>query len=235
LADPAGLGGAASCNPLSKFFRNVNIRDVFITFNYDTLVESELSKRLLKWHHGFDTSAFGIPVLKLHGSVDWVKVPHDRPIQKGLKLFEKVDLNRNQRTDEQPEDAYVLWQIPDILSRREEVSPFSFPNRPAMGGLGRVKPLHEIPGIGFVWSRAFDVLRNADAIYVIGWSASEYDLMARFHFASVLNLPESKPKRVVVVDPNVCEQIKNYRSIFGEVEAIGQCAEHVVWDSLLGR
>ena len=51
----------------------------------------------------------------------------------------------------------------------------------------------------------------------------------------MLNLPESEPKRVVVVDPKVCEQIQNYRSIFGEVEAIGQCAEHVDWESLLGR
>jgi hypothetical protein len=55
------------------------------------------------------------------------------------------------------------------------------------------------------------------------------------HFASVRDLPETRPRRVVIVDPKVCEQMTNYRAIFGKVEPIGQCAERVDWDSLLGR
>jgi len=225
----------ASRNLLPGFFQNVTDQDAFITFNYDTLVESALSKRSLRWHYGFDEIESGIPVLKVHGSIDWVRVPRGHTVRNGLKLFEKTNVNRGQGVDEHPEDAYVLWRIPDILSRRDEVLPFSSPKRPAMGGLGRVKPLHEIPGIGFVWSRAFEVIKSAEAIYVIGWSASPYDVMARFHFASVLALRQIPLSRVVVVDPKVCEQITNYRAIFGEVKAIGECAECVDWDSLLGK
>jgi hypothetical protein len=103
-----------------------------------------------------------------------------------------------------------------------------------LAGLGAHKPLDRLIGSAPTWHKALAALQQSEEICVIGWSASPYDTMARFHFASVLNLPETRPRRVVIVDPKVCEQIKSYRSIFGDVEPIGQCAERVDWDSLLG-
>jgi hypothetical protein len=59
-------------------------RNTLITFNYDTLVEEALEELKLQYHYGFGKKSFdshrtsvakniegAIPVLKLHGSVNW--------------------------------------------------------------------------------------------------------------------------------------------------------------------
>jgi len=239
----------ARSGALDGFADSLRCGDTIVTFNYDTLLESTLTMRKLRWSHGFDAESPGdVRILKLHGSIDWWMFQRGVGLgtHKWTKLFQKTDDDETQaapgvaRTPDEWEYHAVLYRASNLeiarLAYERESCPIGnpVPHR-GLAGLGSHKPLHRLVGSGEVWVKTFDAFREADEIYVIGWSASPYDTMGRFHFASVLNLPESKPKRVVVVDPKVCEQIKNYRSIFGEVEAIAQCAEHVDWDSLLGR
>jgi len=240
---------AARPEALHDFAGSLRPGDTIVTFNYDTLLESTLTGRRLHWSHGFEAESPGdVRIFKLHGSIDWWMLQRGTGVNasKWTKLFEKYDEDESHdaseglRARDEWEYHAVLYRAADLniarLAYERESAPIFDPvPRRGLAGLGPYKPLHRLVGSGEVWLKAFDAIREADEIYVIGWSASPYDTMARFHFASVLNLPECKPKRVVVVDPKVGEQIKNYRSIFGEVEAIPQCAEHVDWDSVLAR
>jgi len=230
--------------PLADFADVLRASDAVLTFNYDTLLERALAARRKKWSSGFDVEPAGdVTVLKLHGSLDWLICHRDKTI--GSVLFEInpgsiewYELEEGQR--HHWEKNFVLCRTPNLAAARAAAKwdPLLKTNEspwPGLAGLGLHKPLHRVIGSCVVWRKALHALREADDIYVIGWSASPYDTMARFHFASVLNLPETRPRRVVVVDPKVCEQIKNYRAIFGNVEPIAQRAERVDWDSLLGR
>jgi len=173
--------------------------------------------------------------------------PRTRPLlpEKWAKLFEKTDANRSEDSTTQAHAAdeweyrYVLYRAADLQLAQRAYEAETLPlmadsPRRGLAGLGTHKPLHELVGSGLVWVKAFDVLKVADEIYIVGWSASPYDAMARFHFASVLDLRETQPS-LVVVDPKVCKQNANYKAIFKDVEPIGQYAERVDWDSLLGR
>ncbi len=220
--------------------------DTVMTFNYDTLLECALAGCGRTWSHGFETEKSGdVTVLKLHGSIDWWLAPRERLSERTLILADIGNSASNwSRALEDPtsmpwKDRFVLTRVDSLekakgyYKQHTGLSPGT-PPWPGLGGLGAHKPLHRLIGSGLVWVNALTSLREADEIYVIGWSASPYDTMARFHFASVLNLPETRTRRIVIVDPKVCEQIKNYRAIFGNVETIGQRAECVDWDSVLG-
>lgn len=235
---------SSSLPTLANWLRN---GDTVMTFNYDTLLECALTACGRTWSHGFQAEKSGdVTVLKLHGSIDWWLAPRERLSDLTLILVDIGNSATNwNRALEDPtnmpwEDRFVLTRV-DTLEKAKGyyrqhtgLSPGTAP-WPGLGGLGVHKPLHRLIGSGLVWVNALTELKEADEIYVIGWSASPYDTMARFHFASVLALRESQPSRVVVVDPNVCKQIANYKAIFKDVEPIGQCAERVDWDSLLGR
>ncbi len=89
--------------------------NTFISFNYDTLVEDALTRLDVPWHYGFsDTSMSGfvkdvvydqskddswgrskgwnaVPVLKLHGSVNWTVDTAESPLGSQLKVFRSYD------------------------------------------------------------------------------------------------------------------------------------------------
>ncbi|MHC4626611.1 MAG: hypothetical protein ACYTDV_06490, partial [Planctomycetota bacterium] len=109
-----------------------------------------------------------------------------------------------------------------------------------IAGLGRYKPLDRIPGSGQVWHNAGRALYQADEIYIIGFSLSPFDTMARLHFAGVMcNRSEKKdlPKMVTLVDPRARDLKKDFVSVFGAetpMEICEQEAQEVDWLRLLG-
>jgi hypothetical protein len=77
-------------------------------------------------------------------------------------------------------------------------------------------------------------LKEADEIYVIGFSMSAYDTMARFHFGSVIREREEKPGKVVVVEPRAAKLAETYLSVFGRPIALKVTkAEDVDWAELM--
>jgi len=232
---------SADFTTLLPFFAQLRTDDTIVTFYYDTIAEICIAEAGLAWWHGFeDEKARGLTVLKLHGSVDWWLVPRGRAFRGMERLFVKVDTNARDHghTPDSKEDEYwyELHRASDLAcaSRRyDEYTGISigFPARPGLAGLGAHKPLHSLPGSAVVWSRADLPLRSADEVYVIGWSASPFDSMARFHFRSVLMMRDAAPARVVVVDPNVnnCGNKKNFESVFGDIQAQAKKVEDVDW------
>ena len=110
-----------------------------------------------------------------------------------------------------------------------------------IAGLGRYKPLDAIPGSGRVWHNAGRALYRTDEIYVIGFSLSPFDTMARLHFAGVMCERAKKrdvPKSVVLIDPCASDREANFRSVFGpdvRIVPIQKPAEEVDWNALLGQ
>ena len=103
---------------------------------------------------------------------------------------------------------------------------YTYPDA-GLAGFGAHKPLDRLIGSAATWHNALTALRDANEIYVIGWSASPYGNFARFHFASVLAIRDKPLNRVVVVDPKVHQQFQNYRAIFREVEPIAKKVEEL--------
>ena len=163
------------------------------------------------------------------------------------ELFEKKDVNfdwskatQKQKDDTGWEYQYILYRADDLATAQSFNKKYTglcrgVPPHPGLGGLGTHKPLHRLVGSGLIWSRAFDVLKEADEIYVIGWSCSPFDKMARFYFSGHIRTRKTPPSRVVVVDPNACNVAESVRAIFGQKpERLTERAEQVDWSHLLG-
>ena len=189
----------ADVAPIKCFTDLLSRDDTILTFNYDTLVEKALSERGQTWNHGLsDRNNGGITILKMHGSIDWILFErrHDDQLQKFIKLFSKQDTNVEEHGHTPPEEeeyAWELWRAKDggTCSAVIEMDKSGLTNMKyylGIAGLGQYKPLHKLPGSAKTWVEAFKALREAEEVYVIGFSMSPYDTMVRFHFTAVLRL-----------------------------------------------
>ncbi len=242
--------GIQKVNSILQFTNILKDTDTIITFNYDTLVEDSFSQKGHPWNYGFDLEkSQGTKVLKMHGSINWAIVPRNQVDHFGYPLlFQKKDQNmKDSDTDSIGEIEYdnTLLHIPnESLSNRITNRTLQSSNKQYMiglAGLGRYKPLDNIPGSGRVWHNAGRVLYQADEIYIIGFSLSYFDTMARLHFAGAMierNEKGNPPKRIVLVDPSASNLKGNFQSVFGlrpEIEVIQECAENINWPSLFDK
>ena len=223
--------------------------DTVVTFNYDTLVETGLSVQKRQWDHGLeDKRDGGVSVLKMHGSVDWA-VLERRPgkkLEKYTRLFSKEDVNAegngclSGEEQNEAERHYELWRAKDekavegVIKSRSGLS--CVINYPGAAGLGRCKPLHKLIGSGPTWVRAFQVLSEADEVYVIGFSMSPYDTMTRLHITSAIRKRNDPLERVVVIDPNASKLADTFTQVFRKkIEPENKEAENMDWNGLLGQ
>ncbi|MCH8880881.1 MAG: hypothetical protein IID34_13505 [Planctomycetes bacterium] len=236
--------GKSTLAPISRWAKVVGERDAVLTFNYDTLVERALTELDNPWNHGFERErSGGIPVFKLHGSIDWVVAHRSEPISELDLLFDKPNDNRSQRNTGHVEDDYLLWrcrtrrELCEWLEGRDlqMVSSDAAPRTVGIAGLGAYKELHQIPGLGPTWSRGMTALHQADLAVIVGFSMSDFDAIAQMQFAEVARSRWDKrnPLRVVVIDPFVNESSKSrFRCVFRNVEFIKERHENVDWASL---
>ena len=109
------------------------------------------------------------------------------------------------------------------------------PRTVGITGLGAYKELHQIPGLGRVWSHGMRALYQADCVVVVGFSMSDFDAMAQMQFAGVARARHNggHPLAVTVVDPYADEQSKNrFRRVFRCVEFVPEKHEDFDWSSL---
>jgi hypothetical protein len=74
---------------------------------------------------------------------------------------------------------------------------------------------------------------EADRVVVVGFSMSDFDVMARMQFAEVARKrwDESRPLKVIVIDPSVNEIAKErFRRVFRSVEFVSSNHETVDWN-----
>jgi len=240
--------GRQKLSLIERFSENLRDDDAVVTFNYDMLLEQSLTEIGKLWHYGFTREdGGGIPVLKMHGSINWAVVRRDQAQNFGYPvLFQKEDKNRKcENANPIGEEEYdtVLLRIPDdTLANRIENRDLQLGHKQyaiGIAGLGSYKPLHQIPGSGEVWFNGIRALWEAQEIYIIGFSLSPFDNMARLHFGGVMcGRTEKKnlPQKLVLIDPKASDLKANFAAVFGpDVEMMlrQQKGEEVQWVELM--
>jgi len=234
----------AVLSPVIRWARAINTDDAVLTFNYDTLVERALKQVGKDWNHGMGCDADkGVPIFKLHGSIDWIVAHCSEKFSKLDLLFGKPNFNCSKGITGHPEDALCLWRCRTPEQHREWMSGRHLqlipvdtqPRTVGIAGLGAYKELHRIPGLGQVWTKGMQSLYKADVAVIVGFSMSNYDAMAQIQFVEVARArkEESRPLRVTVIDPSPNETTKKrYRHIFRYVEFVQQGHESIDWANL---
>jgi hypothetical protein len=239
----------AGLDAVKRFSTHLNAGDVVLTFNYDILLEGSLEQQNNKWQYGFEQEkGYGVKILKMHGSINWIMVRRDQKDNFGYPLlFEKTDINvedHGAKASNEIEYNDVLLRVPnDKLSNRIENRDLQLGSKRyeiAIAGLGRYKPLSELVGSGEIWNNAIRALRNCEQIYIIGFSLSPFDTMARLHFGGVM-MERSKVKtiglpQITLIDPIAGELKSNFKKVFGcsaSINVIEQKGEEVDWSTLL--
>jgi hypothetical protein len=212
-----------------------------VTFNYDTLVERALSEVDKTWNHGTGPEGDeGISVYKLHGSIDWIVAHRNDPISDMDSLFEKKNANRSDENTGHVEDDCQLWRwrTPDQLQEwisgqdLQCVPNEASPRVVGIAGLGAYKQLHQIPGLGRVWVRGMKAVYEADHCVVVGFSMSDFDVMAQMQFADIARKrqDDGRPLEVTVIDPSMNNsKKKRFERVFRNVSFIGSSHENVDW------
>ncbi len=235
---------ASELAPINRWAKAVGEHDAVLTFNYDTLVERALAGLGKSCNYGIEGAEDnGIPVFKLHGSIDWIVAHRSESSSKLDLLSDKRNANRSEGDTGHAEDDYRLWRC----ATREQLAQWiegrdlqmipggAAPRTVGIAGLGAYKELHQIPGLGLVWARGMRALRHADVAVVVGFSMSDFDAMAQMQFAEVARSrrSEGRPLPVIVIDPFTDEDAEGrFRRVFRFVEFVKQHHETVDWTSL---
>ncbi len=233
---------------IANFSQQLWENDAVLTFNYDTLLEKSLTNQNKVWQYGLpQENGSGVKILKMHGSINWFIVPRNQCENFDYQLlFRKEDLNVTKHKAPSPDEIewkYELIKVPDSsLPNRIENRMLQHESKQyviGIAGLGSYKPISKLPGSGKVWHNAGRALYQADEIYIIGFSLSPFDSMARLHFSGVMLERSEKgnpPKKIILIDPNACELKVRFSSIFGQdtpIEIINKRAEQVDWSVFL--
>ncbi|QAT17797.1 hypothetical protein BU251_08725 [Candidatus Velamenicoccus archaeovorus] len=143
-------------------------QDLIFTFNWDCLLESVLDELGIGWQYRNTQGYSGreLTIYKLHGSVNWFFFPpHLRPRGDFYKQMQNDDISKGR--------IYycALRGLRDTIEQFElqtNAIPFIVP------------PTYfkVFEGIHDLWSKAFEELKKADEINIIGYSFPELDFFA---------------------------------------------------------
>jgi hypothetical protein len=178
-----------------------------ISFNYDLTVEQALMTAGMAYHYGLpsDSSATGIPVLKLHGSINWGTCATCKQV---------VPYHPHQaHFDHLRDSEYVFYNLGSTLHRQQHC-----------GADLQHKPLVVPPTwnkgeyhgqIGAVWRRAATLLGSAQNVFVIGYSLPESDAFFRYLYA-LGSESTSRLRRFWVFNPDSSGVVESrFRSLTG--------------------
>jgi hypothetical protein len=233
----------ANLAPITRWAKSVSDRDTVLTFNYDTLVERALKAQSKTWNHATRLRGeSGIPVCKLHGSIDWIVAHRRVSYGKCDLLYDKPNANREEGDNNSGhvEEDYRLWrcksheQLGEWLTGRDlqGVPEDAAPASVGIAGLGAYKPLHHIPGLGQVWWTGMSALRQADSAVVVGFSMSDFDAMAQMQFAEISRrrATENRPHSVTVVDVEANAGLRaRFERVFRDVAFVKSNHDAVDW------
>ena len=230
----------ADLAPIERWAKRTDVGDSVVTFNYDTLVECALLKVGKAWNHGLAEADDEITVCKMHGSIDWIVAHRSEDSSELDLLFDKENANRSSQDSGHVEDDCRLWrcrsreQLQKWIAGRDlqSIPENASPRTVGIAGLGAYKQLHQIPGLGRVWTRGMQAIYEADRVIIVGFSMSDFDAMAQMQFGEVARKrqDEGRPLNVIVIDPFANETAKGrFRRVFRSVEFTDSHHEEVDW------
>ncbi len=179
---------------LSNIQNLLDVAKAWITTNWDTIVETICFDNGIKLSH-LGTGQ-GLPLLKLHGSVDWFKRNKNNEQYMALSDFKHIFGN------------YYRYN-PFTILKWEQGIPNEIDNLYENCHPELIPPTHfKSFGDRFmreIWKKARHFMGSMDHLVMIGYSLPESDLAMRYLLSYALSRPEgvsvARPK-VSVVDPD---------------------------------
>ena len=156
---------------IQYFLRGLNPRDVIITFNWDNLIETFLDKYRIPYSFNYSPNSQEILLLKLHGSIDWVKTKKSSgQLLSFLKLYDYKEKGEDWGVYREPSVRHY-----EVIKEAKEI-PFFIP--PIAYKDESIKPLASL------WEQAYNILRVYKNKIYIGYSLPKEDTLARVFFST---------------------------------------------------
>jgi hypothetical protein len=176
---------------LARFASRLHPGDTVITFNWDTLLEQQMVAQDVAFSRRPTTKKERVSLLKLHGSIDWYA---------GGELLSHKGFSRIHR-------QLYRASSETMTSRRDRLEgalPFIIP--PSF-----YKSFRGNADVEELWAQSFRQLRDADEVFICGYSVPREDFFARFVIRRAIRLNRIKRRRsgkttglrkLVVIDPS---------------------------------
>jgi len=186
---PIGISAHDSINTFTDLFDGMLKDSAILTFNYDMGLDVALSSKLIDYSYYLDEKDSGFPLLKLHGSLNWFNT-----LENNVKAILLEDLLFKKRTS--PDQKNIALDFVDYIRSYDSMKikervPFIIP--PTWN-----KTMFHAQ-ISSVWQAAASCLKNAQNIYVIGYSFPQTDMFFKYLY-SLGTLGDSVIKRFWVFD-----------------------------------
>jgi hypothetical protein len=196
----------------------------FITFNYDTCLEYGLVRRTLGVDYGLnepfidqaeDRYQLRVPVLKLHGSINWARCPKCAKI-----VPTEIDPWRNATTIELVDTPVLRLNLGSRIAGKQhscgtplDPEPVIVPptwNKSASTG-----------GLETVWRRAAAEIGSAENIIVIGYSFPKTDMFFKYLFALGSHSDTHLESFTVINGPNSGAVKAQFANLLGPMSSEG--------------
>jgi NAD-dependent SIR2 family protein deacetylase len=184
-----------------------------ITFNYDVVLDLAIVGKEYFCDYGLDTykATPSIPILKLHGSINWGKCPkcnsiNPWPIDEYVRTKESAIINeRTNRIKIRPGTAISVRICPTCN--------YALENRPFIVPPTWNKTQYHM-AISDVWSNAAAHLREAENVFVVGYSLPDTDYFFRYLY-SIGTMGKTRLKNFIVCNPDRSVDNK-FQSMLGQ-------------------
>lgn len=184
-----------------------NLRGI-ATFNYDCSIESIWPKveKKLYYYDPIHSAGFidGIPLYKLHGSINWSSKFSDK--KWSYAIPDQIDAKPVQLKFKQ---GAFKDGSPDELEEPTVIPPVSFKQNISLDIQNDDKSVI----FKKIWNKTWEELENIDILVFIGFSFPETDHHARILFSSA---NRRKPFKKVIVNTGSDKSQDNYKSIFSK-------------------
>jgi len=183
-----------------------SVSSAIITFNYDVCLDIALDDASIPFHYGFDSDP-GIPLLKLHGSLNWGRKKNGEIVPWSIRDYRARYKLQFPRDNQQTIFAPISSQMVEA-PKAEEIEDLPVIIPPILNKGSEQRQLWQ------VWQRAAQELGGASHIVVMGYSLPETDQFFRHLFAlgTEGNVPFQK---VLVFDPDEAVEHR-FRSLLGD-------------------
>lgn len=193
---------------LKKFVENLGENDAIISFNYDVLIDKILTDNKKCPDYGIDLDGYQkpnkfdklIPLLKLHGSLNWRICPKcKKPRWIGYKHL--LEMAGDDEISNKVHELFFKFLTACPMHKRLTIEEtFFIPPSWNKNDYFYNKDL---------WKSASEKLKNADKIIFIGYSLPQTDIYFKYLLSSF-----ARNASVEVVDPNIENVAGRYLEIF---------------------
>lgn len=216
---PFSAGEIRFSGGLATFLKNVRAIQTgtplpfsILTFNYDLLVDAALLSHDIGVDYGLidreDWSGITMPLLKLHGSLNWGVETESKQIKPWFCRQFMRDPYANVKKDGlMTKVGRSIYEFSSYSNTRKQINELPFIVPPSWN---KADSHHQIAS---VWGRAAQELSEADSIYIIGYSLPDTDSFFRQLYA-LGTVGDSLLKRFWVYNPDSSRE-EVFRAMLG--------------------